>query len=162
MNKIICLLIAGMLFASTPPDGYTQQKSRPQSKTITKQKKTATPKTSTKAKTPKPSKIAQQKAASTTGAAAKSLPNVPVPDTTKPKNLPADEIVGKTESGKPVYEGSRGGHYYINSSGKKSYVEDFVGAKIVGKTKDGQNIFEGPHGGHFYYNAGGSKVYVRR
>ena len=73
----------------------------------------------------------------------------------------ADPAVGKTTDGKTVYEGSKGGHYYLSDKGDKVYVKDFVGARIVGKTKDGQNIFEGPKGGNFYYNAKGDKVYVK-
>jgi hypothetical protein len=72
-----------------------------------------------------------------------------------------DPVVGKTADGKPVYEGSRGGFYYLTDKGGKTYVKDFVGAKIVGKTKDGLNIYEGPKGGKFYYTAKGDKVYVK-
>jgi len=72
-----------------------------------------------------------------------------------------DPAVGTTADGKTVYEGSKGGHYYLSDKGDKVYVKDFVGAKIVGKTKDGQNIFEGPKGGKFYYNAKGDKIYVK-
>ena len=72
-----------------------------------------------------------------------------------------DPAVGKTADGKTVFAGSRGGFYYLNDKGNKSYVKDFVGAKIVGKTKDGMNIYEGPKGGKFYYNAKMDKVYVK-
>ena len=72
-----------------------------------------------------------------------------------------DPVVGKTADGKAVYEGSRGGFYYLTDKGAKTYVKDFVGAKIVGKTKDGLNIYEGPKGGKFYYSAKGDKVYVK-
>jgi hypothetical protein len=74
----------------------------------------------------------------------------------------ADPVVGKTADGKPVYEGSRGGFYFKNDKGDKSYVKEFVGAKIVGKTDDGSNIYEGPKGGRFYYKADGTKVYVKK
>jgi len=73
-----------------------------------------------------------------------------------------DPVVGKTKDGKPVYEGERGGFYYLTESGNKSYVNDFVGAKIVGKTADGLPIYEGPRGGRFYYSASGEKVYVKK
>jgi hypothetical protein len=72
-----------------------------------------------------------------------------------------DPAVGKTTEGKTVFEGSRGGYYYLSDKGGKVYVKDFVGAKIVGKTKDGLNIYEGPKGGKFYYSAKGDKVYVK-
>jgi colicin import membrane protein len=74
----------------------------------------------------------------------------------------ADPAVGKTADGKTVYEGSKGGHYFLTEKGEKSYVKDFVGAKIVGKTADGKNIFEGPKGGKFYYNDKGDKVYQKK
>jgi colicin import membrane protein len=88
--------------------------------------------------------------------------------TTKAKTVPetekavekGDEIVGKTADGKPVYAGSRGGHYYLTASGNKTYVDEFVGARIVGKTKDGSKIYEGPKGGWYYYNSNGNKTYV--
>ena len=73
-----------------------------------------------------------------------------------------DPVVGKTKDCKPVYEGERGGFYYLTESGNKSYVNDFVGAKIVGKTADGLPIYEGPRGGRFYYSASGEKVYVKK
>lgn len=73
-----------------------------------------------------------------------------------------DPVVGRTKDGKPVYEGERGGFYYLTESGNKSYVNDFVGAKIVGKTADGLPIYEGPRGGRFYYSASGEKVYVKK
>ena len=73
-----------------------------------------------------------------------------------------DLVVGKTKDGKPVYEGARGGFYYLTETGNKSYVNDFVGAKIVGKTADGLPIYEGPRGGRFYYSASGEKVYVKQ
>ncbi len=72
-----------------------------------------------------------------------------------------DPEVGKTADGKTVFEGSRGGYYYLSEKGDKVYVKDFVGVKIVGKTKDGLNIYEGPKGGKFYYSAKGDKVYVK-
>jgi hypothetical protein len=73
-----------------------------------------------------------------------------------------DEPVGKTGEGRTVFEGSRGGHYYLSDRGDKVYVKDFVGAKVIGKTADGKTIYEGPRGGHFYYNDKGDKVYVRK
>jgi colicin import membrane protein len=73
-----------------------------------------------------------------------------------------DEIVGKTVDGKPVYAGSRGGHYYLGENGHRNYVKDFVGAKIVGKTRDGSPIYEGPRGGRYYYNSSGNRTYIPR
>jgi colicin import membrane protein len=73
-----------------------------------------------------------------------------------------DPVVGKTKDGKAVYEGARGGFYYLTEGGTRSYVKDFVGAKIVGKTTDGLPIYEGPRGGRFYYNSSGEKMYVKK
>ena len=163
MKKIIYLLITAFLLLNVHLDGYPQQRPKPRIKTTTVQKKNTGKKPSKKSSITKPSKAASPKPVSTGDTATKSRPTIPESlNTPKPDNLTSDAVVGKTASGQPVYEGSRGGHYYINNSGKKSYVEDFIGAKVVGKTKDGQNIYEGPHGGHFYYNSSGSKVYVRR
>jgi hypothetical protein len=85
----------------------------------------------------------------------------------KPKDVvkeakSSDPAVGKTADGKTVFEGAKGGHYYLNDKGEKSYVKEFVGAKIVGKTADGKNIFEGPKGGRFFYNDKGDKVYQKK
>ena len=82
--------------------------------------------------------------------------------TTKPEQKGNDEAVGKTADGKTVYAGSRGGHYYLNDKGDRTYVKDFVGAKVVGSTKDGRPIYEGPRGGHYYYSASGNKTYVSK
>ena len=74
----------------------------------------------------------------------------------------SDPVVGKTKDGKPVYEGAKGGFYYVTGSGNRAYVKDFVGAKIVGKTADGLPVYEGPRGGRFYYNVKGDKVYLSK
>jgi hypothetical protein len=34
-----------------------------------------------------------------------------------------DKVFGKDAKGRTIYEGSRGGHYYINESGKKEYIK---------------------------------------
>lgn len=73
---------------------------------------------------------------------------------------PTDERVGSTKDGRAVYAGSRGGHFYINENGNKTYVQEWEGAKIVGKTVDGITIYEGPKGGQYYYNANGNKTYI--
>jgi hypothetical protein len=83
-------------------------------------------------------------------------------DKMDPSAKSEDPVVGKTRDGKPVYEGARGGFYYLTESGNKSYVQDFVGAKIVGKSADGLPIYEGPRGGRFYYSTSGEKVYVKK
>ncbi len=79
----------------------------------------------------------------------------------KENSAHADEIVGKTADGKPVFEGAHTGHYYKNAAGHREYVQNFDGAKIIGKTHDGRNIYLGPRGGHFYYTATGNKEYIQ-
>ena len=73
-----------------------------------------------------------------------------------------DEVVGRTFEGKPVFEGSRSGHYFLDEIGNKEYVKDFSGEKIIGQTPSGKNIYEGPRGGHFYYTDSGNKEYLPR
>lgn len=80
----------------------------------------------------------------------------------KEQSKSEDPVVGKTKDGKPVYEGARGGFYYLTEGKNKAYVKDFVGAKVVGKTPDGYTIYEGPRGGHFYYNDSGNKMYIKK
>lgn len=94
--------------------------------------------------------------------AGKAKTAVTKPTETKKETRSDDPAVGKTADGKTVFEGSKGGHYFLTGKGEKSYVKDFVGAKIVGKTADGKNIFEGPKGGRFYYNDKGDKVYPKK
>ena len=86
----------------------------------------------------------------------------PAPKMKEASRESKDEAVGKTDDGKTVFAGSKGGHYYLNDKGDKTYVKDFVGAKIVGQTKKGQNIYEGPRGGHYYYTESGNKEYVKK
>jgi colicin import membrane protein len=93
------------------------------------------------------------------GPVAKEQPTKNQSSTTKRKT---DRAVGKSEGGRTVYEGPKGGFYYLNEKGDKVYVKDFDGAKIVGKTASGKTIYEGPRGGHFYYNDHGNKVYVKK
>jgi colicin import membrane protein len=34
-----------------------------------------------------------------------------------------DKVVGKDDKGRTIYEGQKGGRYYINSNGNKSYIK---------------------------------------
>ena len=34
-----------------------------------------------------------------------------------------DKITGKDDKGRTIYEGPRGGRYYINSNGNKTYIK---------------------------------------
>ena len=49
-----------------------------------------------------------------TAAPAKKVQNMP--------NSSSDKSVGKDDKGRTIYEGPRGGRYYINSNGNKTYV----------------------------------------
>ncbi len=40
------------------------------------------------------------------------------------KNPSPDKIVGKDDKGRTIYEGPRGGRYYINSNGNKEYIKN--------------------------------------
>jgi colicin import membrane protein len=136
MTRILTALLVCLVIAGYPSTADANQK--PAKKPATKEA-AATP----------PSK-------SSTKRTAKEMPPAP------PSNKSVDPVVGKTATGKAVYEGSRGGFYFLTESGNRSYVQDFIGAKIVGKTTDGKNIYEGPRGGRFYYNDKGDKIYQKK
>ena len=40
-----------------------------------------------------------------------------------PPNKSADKVVGTDDKGRTIYEGPRGGRYYINKNGNKEYVK---------------------------------------
>ena len=42
---------------------------------------------------------------------------------TQKKVAGADKNIGKDDKGRTIYEGPRGGRYYINSNGNKSYIK---------------------------------------
>ncbi|RTL49970.1 MAG: hypothetical protein EKK39_09995 [Sphingobacteriales bacterium] len=44
----------------------------------------------------------------------------PAPSTAAAGN---DKVIGKDDKGRTIYEGKRGGHYYINSNGNKTYIK---------------------------------------
>ena len=46
----------------------------------------------------------------------------PQPATT-PAVKTVDKVIGTDDKGRTIYEGSRGGHYYINKNGNKEYVK---------------------------------------
>jgi colicin import membrane protein len=41
----------------------------------------------------------------------------------KEGDLVGAKVIGKTKDGKTIYEGPRGGQYYYNSNGNKTYVK---------------------------------------
>lgn len=44
--------------------------------------------------------------------------------TTQKKVTGQDKSVGKDAKGRTIYEGPRGGRYYINSNGNKTYIQE--------------------------------------
>ena len=42
---------------------------------------------------------------------------------TRKKLAGADKTIGKDDKGRTIYEGPRGGQYYINSNGNKTYLK---------------------------------------
>jgi hypothetical protein len=66
----------------------------------------------------------------------------------------------KGPDGQPVYEGPKGGTYYINKNGNKTYlkVDDNV---VPGKKgPNGETVYLGPKGGNYYFNKAGEKKYL--
>lgn len=53
-----------------------------------------------------------------------------------------------------TYTGPRGGHYYINGNGNKTYV-------TPQSTINNNNIQTGPRGGQYYINRNGNKTYIK-
>tara|TARA_R110002111_G_scaffold262735_1_gene340534 strand:- start:1221 stop:1901 length:681 start_codon:yes stop_codon:yes gene_type:complete len=83
---------------------------------------------------------------------------------------------GIDNSGRTIYTGSRGGKYYINSSGKKVYVKSEKSTSnslyssptysspsySVPSTSSSRTIQTGPRGGKYYINSNGNKTYVKK
>ncbi len=74
-----------------------------------------------------------------------------------------DKVINgrKGPEGQAVYEGVKGGIYYINKNGNKTYLKE--NDKVVSGKKgpDGQNVYAGPQGGEYYLNKNGNKVYLK-
>jgi hypothetical protein len=70
---------------------------------------------------------------------------------------------GRRRNGNTKYiTGPRGGCYYINSKGKKTYVDrSSCGSPSNGRVTSSGYI-RGPRGGCYYINANGNKTYVNR
>ncbi len=63
--------------------------------------------------------------------------------------------------GRTYITGPRGGCYYINRNGNKTYVDrSFCGRNTKGSTPSG--YIRGPRGGCYYINRNGNKTYVDR
>jgi micrococcal nuclease len=70
--------------------------------------------------------------------------------------------LGYTPTGKPIYEGPRGGHYHWSENGTKVYhprPSSVGNGTIIGTTPAGKTLYEGPRGGVYHYSESGNKVY---
>ena len=73
-------------------------------------------------------------------------------------NLYADTYTGMDPDYRCCYTGQRGGRYYINTNGKKTYS---VRAEIAGDIlKD--TVYTGSRGGRYYINCNGNKTCISR
>lgn len=101
-----------------------------------------------------------QKSTTQTTTANKQKPEVVI---TPEKPETGDKAVPgrKGPEGQQVYEGIKGGIYYINKNGNKTYLKE--DDKIVAGKKgpDGQKVYAGPQGGEYYINKNGNKIYLR-
>lgn len=71
-------------------------------------------------------------------------------------------IAGKKgPDGQKVYEGAKGGQYYINKNGNKTYLKEEDKVEEGKKGPDGQKVYLGPQGGEYYLNKSGKKVYLK-
>tara|TARA_E500000318_G_C3516622_1_gene194611 strand:+ start:254 stop:934 length:681 start_codon:yes stop_codon:yes gene_type:complete len=83
---------------------------------------------------------------------------------------------GIDNSGRTIYTGSRGGKYYINSSGKKVYVKSKKNTSnslyssptyssptySIPSSSSSRTIQTGPRGGKYYINSNGNKTYIKK
>ena len=58
--------------------------------------------------------------------------------------------------------GPRGGCYYINSNGNKTYVDRSLCGSISNGRATSNGYIRGPRGGCYYINSNGNKTYVSR
>ena len=85
-----------------------------------------------------------------------------------------DKQIGKDKEGRMIFEGPKGGKYYVTASGAKSYISDEKkdnrndaksdkknDDKQIGKDKEGRMIYEGPKGGKYYLTPSGAKSYIK-
>ncbi len=66
----------------------------------------------------------------------------------------------KSATNRTIHTGPRGGKYYINSNGNKTYVKSksTYGAP---RSTSSRTIHTGPRGGKYYINSNGNKTYVK-
>ncbi|MDE3124414.1 MAG: hypothetical protein KGK14_02780, partial [Bacteroidota bacterium] len=96
----------------------------------TSTKKSTKEKKETPAKKAKKTTLQQQNASPNTTASDVSKSVKPASSPTKnytkqatSANAGNDKVIGKDDKGRTIYEGKRGGHYYINSNGNKTYIK---------------------------------------
>lgn len=74
-----------------------------------------------------------------------------------------DKVISgrKGPEGQAVYEGVKGGIYYINKNGNKTYLKE--DDKLVANKKgpNGEKVYTGPKGGEYYINKNGNKIYLK-
>jgi hypothetical protein len=84
--------------------------------------------------------------------------------TTKGTDQPGqgDKIVSgkKGPDGQAVYEGPKGGQYFINKNGNKTYLKADDNIVQGKKGPNGETVYLGPKGGQYYLNKKGDKVYL--
>lgn len=75
-----------------------------------------------------------------------------------------DKVVSgvKGPEGQLVYEGAKGGQYYINKNGNKTYIKDEDKVVKGKKGPEGQPVYVGPNGGEYYINKSGNKTYLKK
>jgi hypothetical protein len=70
---------------------------------------------------------------------------------------------GQRRNGTTKYiTGPRGGCYYINSNGKKTYVDRSLCGSASNGRVTSSGYIRGPRGGCYYINRNGNKTYVDR
>lgn len=79
------------------------------------------------------------------------------------KSGTVDKVVAgqKGPNGEKVYEGPKGGQYYMNKNGNKVYLKDEDKSVAGKKGPNGETVYEGPKGGQYYLNKNGEKVYLK-
>lgn len=68
----------------------------------------------------------------------------------------------KGPDGQAVYQGSKGGQYYINKNGNKTYIKAEDKAVTGKKGPEGQPVLVGEKGGEYYINKNGNKTYLKK
>jgi len=93
---------------------------------------------------------------------AKTVARTQVKAAESDKSGQSDKVITglKGPDGQPVYEGIRGGQYYINKSGNKTYLKAEDNVVPGKKGPEGQPVYVGPKGGQYYINKSGVKTYV--